>query len=92
MQSVYAASKAAVRALARTWAVELKDRRIRVDVVSPGPVDTPGSAAVLDAAAVPVGRMGAPDDIADIVGFLASDAAAFVNGADFQVDGGLGQI
>ena len=99
MQSVYAATKAAVRALARTWAVELKDRRIRVNVVSPGPVDTPGAAAVLDAAtremrttAVPAGRIGAPEDIAEVIGFLASDAARFVNGADFQVDGGMAQI
>ena len=99
MQSVYAASKAAVRALARSWAVELKDRRIRVNVVSPGPVDTPGAAAVMDAAAketittlVPVGRLGTPADIANMIAFLASDAAGFVNGADFQVDGGLGQI
>lgn len=98
MQGVYAASKAAVRALARTWAVELKDRRVRVNVVSPGPVDTPGSAAMLDAAAkemlaaaIPAGRIGAPHEIASVIAFLASDAAAFVNGADFQVDGGMGQ-
>ena len=98
-QSVYAASKAAVRALARTWAVELKDRRIRVNVVSPGPVDTPGASAVLDdaaktmvAEALPVGRMGQPADIAGIIALLASDATGFVNGADFQADGGYGQV
>ncbi|WP_419827547.1 SDR family NAD(P)-dependent oxidoreductase [Sphingomonas sp.] len=98
-QSVYAASKAAVRALARTWAVELKDRHIRVNVVSPGPVDTPGTSAVMDeatkamvAATVPVGRMGRPADIAGIIAMLASDTAAFVNGADYQADGGFGQV
>ena len=98
-QSVYAASKAAVRALARTWAAELKDRHIRVNVVSPGPVDTPGASALMDdaakstvAAAVPVGRMGRPADIAEIIVLLASDAAAFVNGADYQADGGFGQV
>lgn len=99
MQSVYAASKAAVRALARTWAVELKDRLVRVNTVSPGPIDTPGAAAVMDdatkaavAAAVPVGRMGDPVDIANVIAMLASDAGAFVNGADLQVDGGFGQV
>ena len=98
-QSVYAASKAAVRALARTWAVELKDRRIRLNVVSPGPVDTPGSSAFMDdaakamvAAAVPVGRMGLPADIARIIALLASDVAGSVNGADYQIDGGFGQV
>ena len=87
------------RAPARSWAVELKDRRIRVNVGSPGSRRYPDAAAVMDAAAketmttlVPVGRLGTLADIANIVAFLASDAAGFVNGVDVQVDGGLGQI
>jgi NAD(P)-dependent dehydrogenase (short-subunit alcohol dehydrogenase family) len=99
-QSVYTASKAALRSLARTWAVELKDRHIRVNVVSPGPTDTPGMAAVIVdeevkqaiASHVPVGRLGTSTEIAHVIALLASDAAGFVNGADFQVDGGFGQI
>jgi NAD(P)-dependent dehydrogenase (short-subunit alcohol dehydrogenase family) len=99
-QSVYAASKAALRSLARTWAIELKPRHIRVNVVSPGLVDTPGSAAILVdearkaaiASANSVGRMGMPAEIANIITLLASDAGGYVNGADFQVDGGSAQV
>ena len=102
--SVYAATKAAIRSFARNWIVDLKDRRIRVNVISPGPIDTPGlSGAAPDAASlsammaamasqVPLGRVGSPDEIAKAAVFLASDAASFVNGADLQVDGGWAQI
>jgi NAD(P)-dependent dehydrogenase (short-subunit alcohol dehydrogenase family) len=102
--SVYGATKAAIRHLARSWIVDLKARKIRVNVVSPGPTDTPGfrrgspdeatARARIDfiAAHIPAGRIGEPDDIADVVAFLASDRAAFINGADIAVDGGWAQI
>ena len=82
---MYSATKAAVRSFARTWTTELKDRRIRVNAVSPGPIDTPGLSELLAssetgqqrakmlAAAVPLGRLGRPDEIAKAVTFLASD-------------------
>src|SRR5579863_8612818 len=99
---VYAASKAAIRSFARTWTSDLKDRRIRVNVVSPGPIDTPGlqglagtnseglSATFRDR--VPLGRVGRPEDIASAVSFLASDDASFITGAELFVDGGLAQV
>lgn len=102
--SLYAATKAAIRNFARGWIVDLKDRRIRVNVISPGPIDTPGLASgAPDEAtakamvermktAIPAGRMGQPEDIANTAVFLASDAASFINGADIQVDGGWAQI
>ncbi|GAW41488.1 Diacetyl reductase [(S)-acetoin forming] [Brevundimonas sp. SH203] len=103
--SVYNASKAAVRSFARSWANDLRGRRIRVNTLSPGPVRTPlvqrlrgGDAASLDAfeawaaEASPSGRIGQPEDIADVVTFLASDAARHVNGVELFVDGGLAQI
>jgi NAD(P)-dependent dehydrogenase (short-subunit alcohol dehydrogenase family) len=101
---VYAASKAAVRSFARTWANELKGRGIRVNAVTPGPIDTPGitglapdeeQAARLKgalAAQVPLGRMGRPDEVAGAVLFLASDQSSFITGADLHVDGGMNQI
>ena len=101
---VYAASKAAVRSFARTWANELKARGIRVNAITPGPVDTPGitglapdqqQAAQLKgflATRVPLGRMGRPEEIADAVLFLATSQSSFITGADLQVDGGLNQI
>lgn len=101
---VYAATKAAIRSFARNWIVDLKDRKIRVNVISPGPIKTPGlsgaapNAAALTAmmatmaAQVPLGRLGAADEIATTAVFLASDAASFINGADIQVDGGWAQI
>jgi NAD(P)-dependent dehydrogenase (short-subunit alcohol dehydrogenase family) len=101
---VYAATKAAIRSFARTWIVDLKDRKIRVNVISPGPIETPGlkgaapDVAALElmmgrmAAQVPLGRVGEPDEIAKTAVFLASDASSFVNGADIQVDGGWAQI
>jgi NAD(P)-dependent dehydrogenase (short-subunit alcohol dehydrogenase family) len=102
--SIYAATKAAIRSLARGWMVDLKERRIRVNVVSPGAIETPGlkSAAPDEVAAqgmlahfatlIPAGRVGQPDEIAKAVLFLASDAASYVNGTDIQVDGGWTQI
>lgn len=101
--SVYSASKAAVRSLARSWALELKDRGIRINVVSPGPVRTPGLGGLVpeehrqglfDALAegVPLGRLGEPQEIGKTVAFLASDDASFINAAEIYVDGGLAQI
>ena len=101
---VYAATKAAIRSFARNWIVDPKDHKIRVNVISPGPIDTPGlsgaapNAAALTAlqamlaAQVPLGRLGAADEIARTAVFLASDASSFINGADIQVDGGWAQI
>jgi NAD(P)-dependent dehydrogenase (short-subunit alcohol dehydrogenase family) len=102
-QSVYAASKAAVRNFARSWILDLKGRGIRVNVLSPGPTDTPGlrglapagqEQALLDgiAAQVPLGRVADPDEIAQAAVFLASDVSSFVNGIEFFVDGGQAQI
>lgn len=99
----YAASKAAVRSFARTWANELKGRGVRVNVVSPGSTDTPGidglvgpenaAAAKADLASrVPLGRMGRPEEIAAAVVFLASPQSTFILGANLYVDGGENQI
>jgi NAD(P)-dependent dehydrogenase (short-subunit alcohol dehydrogenase family) len=103
--SVYSASKAAVRALARSWILDLKDRKIRVNVVSPGPVRTPGlvelagddkaaQQGLVDylASQVPLGRVAEPEEIAKAVLFLASSDASFVNGAELFVDGGIAQV
>jgi NAD(P)-dependent dehydrogenase (short-subunit alcohol dehydrogenase family) len=103
--SVYAASKAAVRAFARNWILDLKDRGIRVNTISPGATRTPGLVELAgnDAAAqqglvdylaaqIPLGRVGEPDEIAKAAVFLASDDASFVNGAELFVDGGQAQI
>jgi len=95
---VYAASKAAIRSLVRTWTTDLKDRHIRSNVVSPGPINTPlvsrQSADVIAriASTIPMGRMGEPDEIAKAALFLASDDSSFVTGIDLFVDGGRGQI
>jgi NAD(P)-dependent dehydrogenase (short-subunit alcohol dehydrogenase family) len=100
---VYAASKAAVRSFARTWANELKGRGIRVNAIAPGPTDTPGisgaapeeQAAQLKqamAAQIPLGRMGRPEEIADAVLFLASSQSSFITGSNLYADGGLNQI
>jgi len=102
--SVYSATKAAVRSFARTWTTELKDRRIRVNAVSPGPIDTPGlnellassetgqQRAKMIAATVPLGRLGRPDEIAKAVAFLASDDSSYVTGIELFVDGGVAQV
>ncbi|MDM0033480.1 glucose 1-dehydrogenase [Variovorax sp. J22P271] len=99
--AVYAGSKAAIEAFARNWALELKARRIRVNVLSPGPVDTPILAKLgitesarpeFDksmAAAIPLGRLGQPDELAHAALFLASDDSVFVTGINLKVDGGM---
>ena len=101
--SVYSASKAAVRNFARSWALDLKDRGIRVNAISPGPIRTPGLGGLVPdearqglfdylASQVPLGRLGEPEEIGKAVAFLASDAASFVNGIELFVDGGIAQI
>jgi NAD(P)-dependent dehydrogenase (short-subunit alcohol dehydrogenase family) len=102
--SVYCATKAAVRSFARTWTVDLKDRKIRVNAISPGPIDTPainGLAATEEeveqfktamVAAVPLGRIGKSDEIAKAALFLATDDSSFITGAELFVDGGMAQI
>ena len=102
--SVYSATKAAVRSFARTWTAELKDRRIRVNAVSPGATDTPGlnellassetgqQRAKMIAATVPLGRFGRPDEIAKAVVFLASDDSSYITGIELFVDGGVAQV
>lgn len=95
---VYGATKAAIRRFARTWTVELRDRRIRANVLSPGPVVTPLVAeqppeAIAEiVSTVPMGRMGEPDEIARAALFLASDDSSFVTGIELFVDGGRAQI
>jgi NAD(P)-dependent dehydrogenase (short-subunit alcohol dehydrogenase family) len=99
----YSASKAAVRSFARTWANELKSRGIRVNAISPGPIDTSGitelageeNAAAFKAnlgAAVAMGRMGRPEEVAAVVAFLASADSSYIIGANLYVDGGENQI
>ncbi|WP_395336118.1 SDR family oxidoreductase [Novosphingobium sp. BL-8H] len=102
--SVYSATKAAVRSFARNWILDLKDRRIRVNAVSPGVTDTPGVDHLFGsgeaaqgtrdylASLIPAGRIGQPEEIAKAVLFLASDDASFVNGVELFVDGGQVQI
>ncbi len=96
--SIYSASKAAVRSFARGWTVELKDRRIRVNVISPGPIDTPFTQDAPSAwknamtAMVPMGRFGRPEEIATAALFLASEDSSFITGIDLCVDGGLTQV
>lgn len=96
--SVYSASKAALRAFARGWTMELKDRKIRVNVISPGPIDTPFTQPAPKewkdamAAQVPLGRFGQPREIATAVLFLASDDSSYISGIDLPVDGGLTQV
>jgi NAD(P)-dependent dehydrogenase (short-subunit alcohol dehydrogenase family) len=101
-RSVYSATKAALRSFARTWTTDLRGRRIRVNVVSPGATDTPGlrglnqmsgeglSEAYRDR--IPLGRLGRPEDIAHAVSFLASDESSYISGTELFVDGGLAQV
>ena len=97
-RGVYGASKAALRSFARTWLVELQDRRIRVNVLSPGPIDTPAIEAAPPAMReqfrqmIPRKELGRPEEIATVALFLASDDSSFVNGSELSVDGGLSQI
>ncbi len=102
--SVYSATKAAVRSFARTWTSDLKDRKIRVNAVSPGPIETPiyGKIGLTQEQAaefgtqivgqIPMGRMGQADEIAKTVAFLASDDSSYITGVDLCVDGGMAQV
>jgi NAD(P)-dependent dehydrogenase (short-subunit alcohol dehydrogenase family) len=103
--SVYAASKAAVRSFARNWILDLKDRGIRVNTLSPGPIRTPGLVGLAGsdetsqeqllkhfAEQIPMGRVGEPDEIAKAALFLASDDSSFITGIELFVDGGISQI
>jgi NAD(P)-dependent dehydrogenase (short-subunit alcohol dehydrogenase family) len=102
--STYSATKAAVRSYARTWTHEFKDRGIRINTLSPGPIDTPimdgqadtkeGADAIRAAFAsvIPLGRMGQPEEVAAAAYFLASDESSFVAGIDLAVDGGMAQV
>ena len=102
--SVYSATKAAVRSFARNWTLDLKDRQIRVNAVSPGVIPTPGYNLIglteeqvkgfiaAQVNNIPLGRVGVPDEIAKAVVFLASDDSSFVNGIELFVDGGMAQI
>ena len=102
--SVYSATKAAVRSFARSWTTDLKDRKIRVNAISPGPIDTPildglaetedGRKGIKDhlTSLVPLGRMGRPEEIGKAAVFLASQDASFVAGVELFVDGGMAQV
>jgi NAD(P)-dependent dehydrogenase (short-subunit alcohol dehydrogenase family) len=101
--SVYHAAKAAVRSFARSWSLNLNQRNIRVNAISPGPIDTPFVNRVLNeqqtqqfiqnvVKATPIGRMGSPDEVAKAVLFLASDDSSYITGVELFVDGGMGQI
>jgi NAD(P)-dependent dehydrogenase (short-subunit alcohol dehydrogenase family) len=103
-RGVYAAGKAAVRSFARTWTSELKERRLRVNTLSPGPIDTPifntlspkeeeiARLKSLIVTLVPMGRFGTPEEVASAVLFLASDDSSFVTGVELFVDGGMAQV
>jgi NAD(P)-dependent dehydrogenase (short-subunit alcohol dehydrogenase family) len=102
--SVYSATKAAVRSFARTWTADLKRRKIRVNAISPGPINTPIFSNLLQneeqseqfkkniVNSVPMGRMGSPDEIAKVVSFLASNDSSYITGIELFIDGGLAQI
>ena len=103
--SVYTATKAAVRSFARTWSVDLRERKIRVNAISPGIIPTPGYNTSLGMTQeqvdqfvqssignIPLGRPGTPDETAKAVLFLASDDSSYVTGIELSVDGGLAQI
>ena len=102
--SVYSATKASIRSFARIWTTDLKHRRIRVNAISPGTIDTPGLNDLLAsgdvgeqrrkmvASAIPLGRFGQPDEVARAVVFLASDDSSYVTGVELFVDGGFAQV
>jgi NAD(P)-dependent dehydrogenase (short-subunit alcohol dehydrogenase family) len=96
--SVYSAAKAAIRSFARSWTVDLKQRKIRVNTISPGPIETPMSAELKEqmktflVSTTPLGRMGRPDEIAKAVAFLASDDSSYITGIELFVDGSMTQI
>ena len=102
--SVYSATKAVLRSFARTWTTDLKDRRIRVNVVSPGFIETPGLKDLLASSqageqwlqmasnSVPLGRIGTPIEVAKAVVFLASDDSGYITGTEVFVDGGFAQV
>jgi NAD(P)-dependent dehydrogenase (short-subunit alcohol dehydrogenase family) len=102
--SVYSATKAAIRSFARTWTTDLKNRHIRVNAVSPGTIDTPGFSELLASSqvgeqrrkmistSIPLGRLGTPDEIAKAVVFLASDDSSYVAAVELFVDGGFAQV
>src|SRR3984893_178356 len=102
--SVYSATKAPIRSFARTWTTDLKDRRIRVNAISPGTIDTPGLKDLLAsgeageerrnmvARAIPLGRFGRPDEVAKAVVFLASDESSYITGSEIFVDGGFAPV
>ncbi len=97
--SIYSASKAAVRSFARSWIADLKGRGIRINVMSPGTVETPGLSNLMAAeqkaetvALVPLGRIGTPDDLGKAAVFLASDDSTYITGIELFVDGGAAQI
>ena len=102
--SVYNATKAAIRSFARTWTVELKHRKIRVNAISPGMIDTPGLNGLAQSqeqleqfktsfvSTIPLGRVGSPDEVAKAASFLASDDSSYVTGIELFVDGGVAQI
>ncbi|MFL6308583.1 MAG: SDR family NAD(P)-dependent oxidoreductase [Nitrososphaera sp.] len=102
--NVYSATKAAIRSFARSWTVDMKQRKIRVNVISPGVIDTPMTSSMVQSeelgeqlktnlvSAVPLGRMGNPNEVAKAVSFLASDDSSYVTGTELFVDGGMAQI
>jgi NAD(P)-dependent dehydrogenase (short-subunit alcohol dehydrogenase family) len=103
--STYAASKAAVRSFSRSWTLELKDRNIRVNTISPGPTETPAletttgltpeqaeQAAAQFASQIPMGRRGKPEEIAAAAVFFASEESSYITGVDLAVDGGMAQV
>ena len=102
--SIYSATKAAIRSLARTWTTDLKARRIRVNAISPGPVETPGLNGLAltpeqlvgfkaqMVSVMPLGRLGEADEIAKAVLFLASDDSSFITGVELFADGGMAQV
>jgi NAD(P)-dependent dehydrogenase (short-subunit alcohol dehydrogenase family) len=102
--SIYSATKAAIRSFARTWTTDLKSRRIRVNAISPGTIDTPGLNNLLASGeageerkkmistAIPLGRLGKPEEIAAAVVFLASNDASYITGTELFIDGGFAQV